>query len=55
MDAKIHGDLRVFNLNIGGAFVIPAEGIDEITKDVSSPLGLTLWAEKVDTSRWSGR
>lgn len=52
MDAKIHSDLRVFDLEIGGAVVVPAEGITEQTKEESSPLGLTMWASRVDTGRW---
>ena len=55
MESKIHGNLRVLNLDIGGVFVIPAEGLSKASKDETSPLGLTLWADKVDKSRWSGR
>lgn len=50
MDSKIHSDLRVMEIDIGGAFVIPATG--EGVKEHSKPLGLTLWASKVNTDKW---
>lgn len=52
MDAKIHGGLRILEIDIGGAFVIPTEGLSSEGKDMTAPLGLTLWAEKVSTNRW---
>lgn len=52
MEAKIHGDLRVLEMDIGGAFVIPASGLSSTGKEMTSPLGLTLWANKVNTSEW---
>lgn len=52
MESKIHSKLRVFELDIGGAVVIPAEGLGPHGKDVSDPLGLSLWASKVDTNKW---
>jgi len=50
MDPKIHSDLRVMDIDIGGAFIIPASG--ETVKEHTKPLGLTLWASKVDREKW---
>lgn len=50
MDSKIHSDLRVLEISIGGALIIPASG--EGVKENTSPLGLTLWASKVDKESW---
>lgn len=52
MDAKIHSDLRILEIDIGGTLVIPAEGLNQRGKDITKPLGLTLWANKVNTDRW---
>lgn len=52
MDAKIHSDLRILEIGIGGTLVIPADGLTEEVKEMTSPLGLTLWAEKIETERW---
>lgn len=49
MDAKIHSDLRVLEIDIGGTLIIPAEGLNELGKDITKPLGLTMWASKVET------
>lgn len=50
MESKIHSDLRVMDIEIGGAFIIPAFGDD--VKDQTKPLGLTLWASKVNRDKW---
>lgn len=52
MDAQIHSDLRVIEMEIGGALIVPAEGLSKDVKDTTDPLGLTLWASKVETNRW---
>lgn len=52
MEAKIHGGLRVLEIDVGGTLVIPANGLSSDAKQLTTPLGLTLWAEKVDTNRW---
>lgn len=48
MDAKVHADLRVMELTTGGVMVIPAEGLTHVGKEYTDPLGLTLWASKVE-------
>lgn len=50
MESKIHSDLRVMDIDIGGAFIIPASG--DAVKNHTKPLGLTLWAKKVDDDKW---
>lgn len=50
MESKIHSDLRVMEIDVGGALIIPASG--EAVKSRTKPLGLTLWASKVNRDKW---
>lgn len=54
MDAQIHSRLRVLELHRGGAFIIPAKDLSADSKEITEPLGLTLWASRVDSSQWNG-
>lgn len=52
MEAQVYSNLRVAELAIGGTFIIPVEGLSDESKEETKPLGLTLWANRVEVDRW---
>jgi len=45
---EVNSKMRLMNIKMGGALVVIVEGYGEKTKAVTKPLGLSLWASKVN-------
>lgn len=51
MESRVYAKYRTMELAVGGAIVIPAEGISDDTKAFTAPLGLSLWAKQATIQR----